>query len=125
MATEARERLTQIMVTRDLLADAVRCLAVSALPLRERLDRSSVPLAVLSRRDFETEEELALFARVELGLTQLRVSDVATHGDRDSALNDVPIFALEATASHIVALKDATTKRALLVARARNQGHST
>ena len=112
MAAEARERLTQIMVTHDLLAHAVRCLAVSALPLQERLDRASVPLAVLSRRNFETEEELALHARVELGLIQLRVA------------HEVPIFAMEATASHIVDLKDATTRRALLLARGRNRGRS-
>jgi hypothetical protein len=125
VATEGGERLKQIMVTHDLLVHAVRCLAVSDLPLRARLDRSSVPLAVVSRRDFETEEELAFYARVELGLTQLRAADRALARDRDASQQDVPIFALEATASHIVDLEKATTRRALLAARGRHRGRSS
>ncbi len=95
-----------MMVTRDLLEQAVHQLAVGSGQLRERLERSSVPLAALRREDFETEEELALFARVQLGLAQLRRG-------ADPGGDDVPIFALEATASHIVELRDITTRRML------------
>ena len=117
MATETGKPLTELLVTHDLLANAVRCLAASALPLRERLDRSSVPLAIISRRDFETEEQLALYARVELGLMQLRIAARRPADRHDASRGEVPVFALEATASHIVDLERATVRRALLVAR--------
>ena len=98
------------MVTRDLLDQAVHHLAVGSQQLRERLERSSVPLAAVRREDLETEEELALFARVQLGLAQLRRE---AH-PRDLLERDgVPVFALEATASHIVELRDVTTRRML------------
>jgi hypothetical protein len=113
-----------MMVTRDLLEQAVYQLAVGSGQLRERLERSSVPLAALRREDLETEEEFALYARVQLGLSQLRRA--ADAGDRGAA-GHVPLFALEATASHIVELRDITTRRMLRAAGARGQrrrGHS-
>ena len=107
-----------MMVTRDLLEQAVYQLAVGASPLRERLERSSVALAALRREDLETEEELALYARVQLGFAQLRRDP--TPG-RYAAAEEVPTFALEATASHIVDLRDITTRRMLRAARPRGQ----
>ncbi len=100
-------QVVRIMLTRERLDQAVHCLAVSTDELGERLVRSSVPLAAVTREDFESEAELALYARVQLGLSQLR--EIAEGSDR--AEEAVPVFALEATASHIVDLRDATTRR--------------
>ena len=110
--------LANIMVTRDLLDQAVHSLAVGAQGLRERLERSSVPLATLRREDLASEEELSLFARVELGLSQLRRD---TPAGEDLIVDELPIFALEATASHIVELRDATTARMFRAASARRK----
>ncbi len=118
---EPGAELLKILDTRNLLDQAVYCLAVGREPLHERLGRSSVPLAAVRREDLETEEELALYARVQLGLGQLREGD-AREGPGYAVADDVPVFALEATASHIVDLRDATTRRLLRAARGRRLG---
>jgi hypothetical protein len=116
--------LFRILDTRDLLDQAVYCLAVGHEQLRERIARSSVALAAVRREDLETEAEHALYARVQLGLSQLRNTDI---DEPDDALieEDVPVFALEATASHIVDLRDATTQRLLRAARDRRPRRRT
>lgn len=117
MDADSAARFIRAMLTRELLDQAVRCLAVSPEPLDERLDRCSVPLAGLLRAHLETEEELALWARVQLGLAQLRAAIGEAPGDERGAGERLPVFALEATASHVVDLRDATTRRMLRAAR--------
>jgi len=99
------------MLAHDRLDRAVRLLAVSSMPLQERLERCRISLAALTDEDFETEQERALYARVQLGLGQLR-----------SVSEDLPVFALEATASHIVDLRDATAERAMRAAYKQRRG---
>lgn len=118
MGGETTDRVVKAMIVRDLLDQAVTYLAIGAQPLMERLERCSVPLAAISREDLETEEELALHGRVQLGLTQVRRARAASLA-ADPDFEDVPVFALEATASHVVDLRDATTRRALRAVRGR------
>lgn len=108
------------MALRDVLDQAVEYLALGRQPLVDRLEKASLPLAAVSGRDLESEEERALHARVELGLRQLRRVRLAA---RDCSLMvppelGVPAFAFEATASHIVDLRDETSRRALRALRA-------
>lgn len=102
-------RIARLLATKDLLDQAVHHLSVSSESLHQRLERSSLPLAAVRPEDLETEEELALHARIRLGMSQLRRSrETGT-----TPVADVPVFALEATASHIVDLRDVTTRRIL------------
>jgi hypothetical protein len=88
------------MLADDRLDRAVRLLAVSEMPLLERLQRCRRLLAALEAEDFETEQQRALYARVQLGLSRL-----------GGGSEQLPVFALEAIAAHIVDLRDATAER--------------
>jgi hypothetical protein len=113
----AWERLT----ARQLLLDeAVRCLAFGPRPLHERLERARRPLDTIAREDLESEAELALYARIRLGLAQIRPQRRHPLSD-GAASRTAPVFALEATASHIVDLYEVTTSRMLRAARARTR----
>ena len=102
-------RFSRMMTTRDLLDQAVVRLATAPEQLRERLERS-VELLAARREHLETEEEHALYARVQLGLRRLRPG---ASGEGARTAEDVPMIALESTASHMLELRDVSTERLL------------
>ena len=119
MTDEAETRWTRLMVRVELLDQAVRCLALGTESLEERLALSRGPLSRIARHDLESEAELALYARVRLGLSQLP----ARKDDRGP--EPVPVFALEATASHIVDLYEVSANRMVRAARGRPRRRGT
>ncbi len=113
------ERWRRLSVRVDLLGQAVRCLALGGGSLEQRLADARVPIARIAQRDLESEAELALYARVRLGLSRL------PSGEQRSCSADtrqqVPVFALEATAAHIIDLYEVTANRVVRAARARRR----
>ena len=109
------ERWRRLGVRVDLLDEAVRSLALGVDSLEARLAQARAPIARIAHHDLESEAELALYARVRLGLSQLPRGGTAD--DREQ----LPVFALEATASHIVDLYEVTANRMVRAARARRR----
>jgi hypothetical protein len=97
---------------RDVLDEAVRCLAVGTGSQEQRLVASGkVLLAGLSREDFSEDEDRELFDRVGACLNELHRR--RAQGPRVMAVQRVVDLAAESLASDIVDLRDTVMGRAL------------
>lgn len=90
---------------RDVLDTAVRCLAVSATPLSERLNVAGiVVLTGLSRDDFDEPEDQGMFDRIARELSELSEGE---------GLESAGAARLEELAGDIVDLRDTLMGRAI------------
>jgi hypothetical protein len=105
-------RATSAIEIRDALDEAVRCLAISAHSLPDRLHASStVLLGRLSRGDFSEKEDRELFDRIDASRRRLRAEAEA---DRlQYAVDRMPEGKCERLASNIVDLRDTVMGRAI------------
>jgi hypothetical protein len=93
--------------TRDVLDEAVRCLALSSGPILDRvLGAGEILTSGLCRSDLPDREDRELFERIELTLAALRDDDV----------DNVSDVTVDATAVDILDLRDTLMGRAILEA---------
>lgn len=109
------------MHVREVLDEAVRCLAVSAAPLQQRLELSgTVILYCLSRDDFSFNEDRELFDQIGNALTASAQRDTDEPiGLAVQAMSDIR---REQVAGSIVDLRDTLMGRAIREARV-TRGH--
>jgi hypothetical protein len=105
-------RAASAIEIRDALDEAIRCLAISAHSLPDRLHASSAVLVGrLSRGDFSEKEDRDLFDRIDTSFPRLRAE---ADGDRlEDAIDAMPEGTRERLASDIVDLRDAVMGRAI------------
>jgi hypothetical protein len=101
------------LYTRDVLDEAVRGLALSRGPLRDRVLEASARLtSLLAGWDFAEPEDSELFERIALTAITLRDVDGLSAKDRDAA-----DAAAKAAAEAILDLRDTIMGRAIREAR--------
>ncbi len=99
------------LLLRDVLDEAIRCLAVSGAPLRERLRAAGSVLRRLSRADFVDREDFELFEQIGAALTTVG----AAPGDDplDGPAMETSDALLERVAGDVVDLRDTIMGRAI------------
>ena len=96
---------------REALDDAVRCLAVSASPMRVRLHAAGTIILGLTRADFVCHEDGELFDQIATTLTKLGAGASPDHLQRSvERMSDV---LLEEVANAILELRDTLMGRAI------------
>ena len=97
---------------RDALDEAVRCLAVDAGGLRERILSAALALGKVPSTDFRDHEERRLIDRVRLGLMQLDLTEQG-RGGLIGARPQTWEQTLESVASDILDLHELAMSRAI------------
>lgn len=96
---------------REVLDGAVRCLAVSAAPVRHRLRASAAVLASLTAADFTFSEDEALFESIQDGLGGL--GEWSDHKERHGFVDALVDADCERIAGEILDLRDTIMGRAI------------
>jgi hypothetical protein len=95
---------------REVLDEAVRCLAVSSGSLSERVSSAALVLGKIGSREFSNHEDRGLIDSVRLGLMRLDLADRARRAN-DIAPLEPWDDELEAVAERILQLRDLATDR--------------
>ncbi len=102
--------------SREVLDDAVRCLALGTGGIRGRVEMAgAIVLRGLSREELPDGEQRERFERIELALGELEPADRRVGSDAEMVADADP--GAEAIAAQILDLRDTLTERAIRGAR--------